>query len=123
MRAWARPRSPPWSMPTGFAGMRVIQNRTVPFLNFSQPTFGQERFVGSNISIAVDPNNSATVYIAWADQEGGQYTLHVRRSVDRGATWTPNDLRTIANATNPALAVNEQRHGRVSLPASRPERR
>jgi CARDB len=92
----------------GLAGMRVVQNRTVPFLNFSQPTFGQERFVGSNISIAVDPNNSSIVYIAWADQQGDDYTLHVRRSADRGVTWTPNDLRTIANATNPALAVNDR---------------
>ena len=91
----------------GLAGMRVVQNRTVPFSNFSQPTFGQERFVASNISISVDPNNSSTVYIAWADQEGDDYTLHVRRSTDRGATWTPNDLRTVANATNPALAVND----------------
>jgi hypothetical protein len=91
----------------GLAGLRVVQGRTVPFLNFSQPDFGQERFVGSNISIAVDPRNSSTVYIAWADREGDDYTLHVRRSADRGATWTPNDLRTIANATNPALAINE----------------
>lgn len=91
----------------GLAGMRVVQGRTVPFRNFSQPTFGQERFVASNISIAVDPNDSAIVYIAWADLEGDDYTLHVRRSGDRGATWTPNDLRTIANATNPALAVND----------------
>jgi hypothetical protein len=33
------------------------------------------------------------------------YTLHVRRSLDRGVTWS-NDLRTITNATNPALAIN-----------------
>jgi hypothetical protein len=90
----------------GLAGMRVVQKRTVPWANFSQPTFGQERFVGSNISIAVDPNNSSTVYIAWADRVGDtDYTLHVRRSLDRGITWS-NDLRTVTNATNPALAVN-----------------
>ena len=92
----------------GLAGMRVVQGRTVPFRNFSQADFGQERFVASNISIAVDPANSSTVYIAWADLEDDDYTLHVRRSADRGATWTPNDLRTIANATNPALAVNDR---------------
>jgi CARDB len=92
----------------GLAGMRVVQGRIVPFRNFPQPDFGQERFVASNISIAVDPANSSTVYIAWADLEGDDYTLHVRRSADRGATWTLNDLRTIANATNPALAVNDR---------------
>jgi CARDB len=93
----------------GLAGMRVVQNRIVPWANFSQLNFGQERFVGSNISIAVDPNNSSIVYIAWADRVGNNdYTLHVRRSIDRGVTWSPNDLRTITNATNPALAVNDE---------------
>lgn len=90
----------------GLAGMRVVQKRVVPWANFSQADFGQERFVGSNLSIAVDPNNSANVYVAWADQEHDAYTLHVRRSVDRGVTWSNSDLRTVANATNPALAIN-----------------
>jgi CARDB len=93
----------------GLAGMRVVQRRLVPWANFSQPNFGQERFVGSNISIAVDPNNSSIVYAAWADRVGNDdYTLHVRRSNDRGVTWSANDLRTITNATNPALAVNSE---------------
>ena len=90
----------------GLAGMRVVQNRTVPWANTSQATFGQERFVGSNVSIAVDPRNSSTIYIAWADRVGTtDYTLHVRRSLDRGLTWS-GDLRTITNATNPALAIS-----------------
>jgi len=56
----------------------------------------------------VDPRTSSRVYVAWADYPGGNppYTLHVRRSDDRGATWSAADLITIANATNPALAVN-----------------
>ncbi len=92
----------------GLAGMRVVQKRIVPWANFPQATFGQERFVGSNITIAVDPNNSSTAYIAWADRVGQQdYTLHVRRSVDRGVTWSANDLYTVTNATNPALAMND----------------
>jgi hypothetical protein len=92
----------------GLAGMRVVQNRTVPWANTSQATFGQERFVGSNATIAVDPRNSSTVYIAWADRVGtSDYTLHVRRSLDRGLTWS-GDLRTITNATNPALAISSE---------------
>ena len=89
------------------AGRRVVTNIQVPFNNASQPNFGQERFVGSNISIAVDPRTSSRVYVAWADYPGGNptYTLHVRRSDDRGATWSA-DLITVPNATNPALAVN-----------------
>jgi hypothetical protein len=90
----------------GLAGMRVVQGRTVPWANTVQPGFGQERFVGSNLSLAVDPRSSTTVYVAWADRVGtSDYTLHVRRSLDRGVTWS-NDLRTITNATNPALAIN-----------------
>lgn len=92
----------------GFAGIRVVQNRTIPWANTSQPNFGQERFVGSNITIAVDPTRSSTVYIAWADRVGTtDYTLHVRRSLDFGATWS-GDLRTITNATNPALAIDDR---------------
>lgn len=98
----------------GLPGRRVVQNVQVPFNNQSQPNFGQERFVASNISIAVDPRNSSIVYIAWADFPGGvaPYTLHVRRSNNRGATWT-GDLLTVQNATNPALAVNI--HGKVGF--------
>jgi hypothetical protein len=92
----------------GLAGRIVVSNIRVPFINSSQSSFGQERFVSSNISIAVDPTNSSRVYIAWADYPGGvpPYTLHVRRSDNRGVTWTASDLITISNATNPALAVN-----------------
>jgi hypothetical protein len=91
----------------GLAGRIVVSNVRVPFVNASQAAFGQERFVSSNVSIAVDPTNSSRVYIAWADFPGGvaPYTLHVRRSDNRGVTWTA-DLITISNATNPALAVN-----------------
>ena len=92
------------------SGVRVVQGRTVPFVNASQPNFGQERFVASNLSIAVDPHNSARVFIAWADRVGANdYTLHVRNSTNSGASgsWS-GDLLTITNATNPALAINSQ---------------
>src|SRR6185295_11728454 len=96
-------------------GRRVMTNLQVPWNNSSQANFGQERFVGSNISIAVDPRTSSRVYVAWADYPGGvpPYTLHVRRSEDRGATWSAADLITIASATNPALAVDVD--GRVGF--------
>ena len=87
------------------AGVRVVTQRSLPFF----PTtgqLGQERLVGSNLSIAVDPRDSRVLFIAWADRVAtNDYTLHVRRSADGGATWS-EDLRTVTNATNPALAVN-----------------
>src|SRR5207245_9293257 len=87
-------------------GRLVVKRVSIPSSN--APTLGQER-IGSTLSIAVDPNNSSTVYVGWADRgrKGDIYTLHVRRSTDRGVTWSKSDLAhtTISNATNIALAV------------------
>ena len=59
------------------------------------------------MSIAVHPRHSHIVYLAWGDTApGSTQTLHVRRSLDRGATWSP-DLFSVVNATNPALAITE----------------
>jgi hypothetical protein len=77
------------------------------FIRFND-TMGQER-LGADLAIAVDPNNAATVYVAWCDRVGGtsgtDWTMHVRRSTDSGQTWSA-DLRTITNAKNPSLAIN-----------------
>jgi hypothetical protein len=97
----------------GLAGRIVAPNRLVPFIN--KNFMGQER-IGSSLSIAVDPrpSQSSTVFLAWADRVGqNDYTLHVRRSTDRGATWSSSDLLTITNATNPALAINSK--GRIGF--------
>lgn len=95
----------------GLPGRRVVRNVSIPWSN--APTLGQER-IGSTLSIAVDPNDSRTVYLAWADRvgTGDIYSIHVRRSTDRGATWS-GDLRTITNATCVSLAVAD--NGTVGL--------
>ena len=88
----------------GLAGRRLATNVTIPWSNSA--TLGQER-IGSTLSIAVDPNNSNNVYIAWGDRTGSDiYTIHLRRSTDRGQNWS-GDLRTISNATCIALAVSD----------------
>ncbi len=96
----------------GLAGQRVVTGINVPFENFS--TMGMERLVASDLSIAVDPRDSGRVWVAWGDRPPGtaNLTLHVRRSTDRGQTWS-NDLRTVANAKAPVLAVNSR--GRVAF--------
>jgi hypothetical protein len=86
-------------------GRLVATGLNIPFENFSHSDFGQER-QGSNLSCAVDPANSSRVYVAWADKAGTTYTLHVRRSTDRAVTWSA-DIHTVPNATNPALAMNQ----------------
>lgn len=88
----------------GLSGRRVVQGVRFTWGD----TLGQQR-MGGDVTIATDPRDSDTVYVAWGDvRPGSGYTLHVRRSTDRGVTWSPNDLRTIRRATNPSLAVNSQ---------------
>ncbi len=88
----------------GLNGMRVVRG-----IQFTwDEVMGQER-TGGDLSIAVDPNDSATVYLVWADHPAGGYTIHVCRSTDRGVTWS-EDLLTIVNATCPALAINDDGH-------------
>lgn len=67
---------------------------------------GQERLSASNVSIASDPNDSSRVYVAWGDcDRSNNETIHVRRSIDRGLSWS-NDLLTVQNAVNPEVAIN-----------------
>jgi hypothetical protein len=67
---------------------------------------GQQR-VGGDLSLAVDPRDSSVVYVAWGADGPNGYTITVQRSADGGQTWSP-PIRTIINALNPVLAVNEQ---------------
>jgi hypothetical protein len=84
----------------GLNGVRVVTG-----IQFTwDENLGQER-TGGDLSIAVDPNDSSIVYLAWADHPAVGYTVHVCRSTDRGVTWS-GDLRMIVNATNPALTIN-----------------
>jgi len=90
-------------------GLRVAQGVQIPALG---TLLGHQR-IGSSLSAAVDPRDKRTVYLSWADgNSAAAYTIHVRRSTDSGATWSP-DLRSVAGATNPQLAVNE--HGDVAF--------
>jgi len=99
----------------GLPGMRVVKGISFPFMNSGTAATGQQR-LGGSLSIAVDPTNSSIVYIAWCDKPVGSnsmLTLHVRRSTDRGLTWSARDLLTIDSATNAALAINSK--GKVAL--------
>jgi hypothetical protein len=88
----------------GLAGVLVATNVTIPWVN--GPALGNQR-IGSTLSLAVDPSNSDIVYVGWADRVGNGdiYTIHVRRSTNRGVSWS-GDLLTVTNATNVALAIS-----------------
>jgi hypothetical protein len=84
----------------------MVVCRHYPFHYFASVEFGQERRVGSQLSIAVDPTDSRKVFVAWADSVEGSashLTTHLAVSVDAGVTW--NFSASFDNATNPALAV------------------
>jgi hypothetical protein len=96
----------------GVAGIRVAQGVSFPFMVSGTASTGQQR-LGESISIAVDLRNSSTVYLAYCDkQPGSMLTLHLRRSTDRGKTWSA-DLVKIDSATNGAVAVNSG--GKIGL--------
>jgi hypothetical protein len=84
-----------------------------PYTGTAFTYLGQQR-VGSSLSLAVDPRDSSSVFIAWGDgpsREATQ-TLRVRWSGNEGQIWS-DDLLVIPDATNPALAIT--RGGRVAL--------
>jgi hypothetical protein len=85
------------------SGKRVVQNSHFNFDDF----LGLER-TGGAVAIAVDPTNSDVVYVSWADTQNGVYTIHLRKSSNRGVAWSASDLKAVASATNPALAVNNK---------------
>src|SRR6266581_2026799 len=84
----------------GKAGVRVAQNTKFNF----NGVLGQQR-TGGDVALVVDPTNSDVVYIAYNDDHGSFYMLHLLRSKDRGRTWS-KELRTLRNALNPAVAIN-----------------
>ena len=107
---WGQSVNPYGSLPDsgdGLAGQRIATS--VP-LYFDAP-LGNENVAG-DLSIAVDPTNSSIVYVAWSEWNfngGGQIggnLLHLRRSTDRGHTWSHADLLTIPNGKSPGLAIN-----------------
>jgi hypothetical protein len=93
------------------AGRRVVTGLSFPFNQTGVAANGQERW-GGDISIAVDPRNSSTVYVAYSTLVSGVYTLRVTRSLDRGVTWSAA-LLSISNAKNPAIAINSL--GKIGL--------
>jgi hypothetical protein len=90
----------------GLVGQRVATGRFIRF----NAVMGQER-LGADLAVAVDPNNSSSVWVAWCDRVGGatgtDWTIHLRHSTDRGQTWSA-DLRTVTNAKNPSVAVSDR---------------
>jgi hypothetical protein len=87
-------------------------NITVPF---GATTVGTER-LGSDLSVAVNPNNPNDVYVAYAQVVGGQSQVEITRSTDGGETWgtgATNHLTIAGPSALPSLAVAS--NGEVGL--------
>jgi hypothetical protein len=79
-------------------------------------TLGQER-TGSDLAIAVDPNNANRVVVAYGDVTGGNVgtlQLHVVESTDGGATWT-NKFTTSSSVRSALPALTITANGDVAL--------
>jgi hypothetical protein len=99
----------------GVVGQRIVRNVTISFNRNGLTANGQQR-MGGTLSIAVDPRSdkSGTVYVAWGtDEADTAFTIHVRKSTNRGVAWSASDILTVPRATNAALAVNSD--GSVGL--------
>lgn len=93
--------------PTDLKPGRIVA--TVPINPFVGPP-GQR---GDNgFDIQVDPHNSDIVYLSWIDNSAPDPTLHVRRSPNRGMSWS-SDLITVDNTSIATMAINS--HGTVAL--------
>ena len=97
--------SPPFNDLNATAGV-AVQGAMPVLYSGTEILLGGQRAGRSQISIAVDPNNAASVWVAWGDASGSGITLHLRHSINSGMSWDPADLRTVPSATNPAVAVN-----------------
>jgi hypothetical protein len=102
--------SPPFSALSDSASMPPVAGQrvaaAVPVMD-DNSTFPNVR-IGGDLYLAVDPRSSSTVYVSWADRTGADpMTLHLRRSTDRGQSWSL-DLLAIPSAKNAAIAVNSQ---------------
>lgn len=91
----------------------TVTNTTTPFSpgasgGGNPPTLGRER-VGSDLAMAVDPNNANRVFVAYASVNpvtrlGLQ--VHVFESTDGGATFAQKYVSPYLQSAQPALAVN-----------------
>lgn len=91
----------------GKAGMRIATD--VPI---NEPALLGGIRLNNDLNIAVDPTNSDVVYIVWCDNSGPNYTLRVRRSLNRGVAWS-GDLLVAENSALATMTINNR--GMVGL--------
>ena len=92
----------------GNVGVRIATAISNPWYNsnFLDPAFGNDRYGGGDLAIAVDPKNVDRVYVAYmTGTSASDEALHVVWSSDGGQNWSA-DVRFVPKAKNPSLAIN-----------------
>src|SRR5262249_3086230 len=94
--------------PIGVFAPRIINGVQEP--TNTPLTLGQER-TGSDLAIAVDPNNAAHVVTVWADAPGangaGILQLHLAESFDFGNSWAEKFVTSAATRSDlPAVSIS-----------------
>ena len=90
------------------AGRRVRMCRQYPANAGPDSLFGQERHIGTELTIAAHPSNAKKVFIMWGEKspsDPNHLKLALIGSDDAGETWSDSTLWTVDHATNPAVAV------------------
>jgi hypothetical protein len=92
----------------GNVGVRIATAIPNPWYNsnFLDPAFGNDRYGGGDLAIAVDPKNVDRVYVAYmTGTSASDEALRVVWSSDGGQNWSA-DVRFVPKAKNPSLAIN-----------------
>ena len=93
--------------PNGVPGFTVVKKRTFLFDGDGYAALLANDRLGGDLAIAVDPNHADIVYLVWGNCINDQPVLHLVRGEKGGTVWSTKDLRTVVNAKNPGLAVND----------------
>jgi hypothetical protein len=104
----------PCATPDGRMGQRLKNCTPVPE-DFSPCSgLGNQVRNPNQIALAIDPNDSHTVYFVYGDMPPGQpFTLHLAKFSDATGSRQVTELLSIPDALNPALAITFS--GRVAF--------
>lgn len=114
----AIPASDPCAIPDHALGQRLKNCTSVPIDKWNGigicESVGHQVRNTNQLALVVDPDDSHTIYFAYADTpQGKPFTLHLAKWSDASGTRQVDELLAIPNALNPALAITKT--GRIAL--------
>ncbi|MES4792097.1 MAG: hypothetical protein C4321_03130 [Chloroflexota bacterium] len=69
------------------------------------------RWIGPGSAVASGRDFGETVWVTWRENRDGAYHIYLRRSVDGGATWLPEQELTHTNTGDPKVRAGENGGG------------